>query len=1042
MEDELEPPQLLMRISSPQPSFTLISPEPLGPPRLLLRLSSPVNKRNVSESSKTSNEQWRISDVETVQDSRHFQTSSTNLTNGQKSPMMSANTPSTHISPNSTPPLLTRMNMGEDPVVSPSLLDRLSHQPVLGNMNTATNVTNLFPKLNSRKRKMGQHQAGNEREKRICPGTHPSINPPGETFVSELVRHSNVSVKTSLEPNHCCASPTISQKGSLPHNGIESSRENPLISTKSSHQCTLSSLMTRERVAWATLKSYLPSLNPNDKSELEQNGQLHSVDSRRPLLSFSPIEMMNSENMQNILKPSLQPSIQAPMVKSFCTTNQSETKLAAARIFCSPTTKNFKVLEKQSSTPTALNIDEEYTSLENQTKNLEGEGRKYAGGLTEQKDVDSMRRSATTDIAASTAAKPVMARPTVEAKPIRVPNYGMIPKYLRYNHWDPSIDFSPCTSDWTLSAKALARPSASEFNNYYAMKTINENPNLFKIITPIHIETFENYLISHPNQPFVKSVIQGLRDGFWPWAMTNQPGYPITNDESNPTPKEIKKADFLRNQLSTELAKDRFSPSFGNQLLPGMYCMPIYAVPKTLNSPDLRWVTDQSFGKFSLNSMSEHEKVTGYPLDNMTQFGEMLLDLERREPGRKRVVWKSDISEAYRILPMHPLWQIKQINAVDGNFYVDRCNTFGGCASGSIFIAFNSLVAWIAKEIKGIKYLGNYVDDSSGCAYADDMDYYAPYDMAFPREQVILLRLWDEIGIPHKLKKQTYGAPLIVIGINVDPNTMTLSLPDDSKIRMINELTWWSENGKKEKIKRWYRMGGWINWGLNVYPTLRPALNNFYPKLKGRRDSSAQIWVNNSIRNDFKWAIKILQCLSGVRLLKSITWGVNEATITILCDACPTGMGFWNPTTHQAFVSPTPDNVNPDLIFYFEALCVLSALQYAHDHSSTSKQRIIIYTDNLNTVDIFCTFRALPAYNHFLKAAVDILTEGEHDLRVLHIHGSDNVVADALSRSNFSTALSNIPQLKISNFYPWDWYTNGTTHTFQPPQHTLGVDEL
>lgn len=80
------------------------------------------------------------------------------------------------------------------------------------------------------------------------------------------------------------------------------------------------------------------------------------------------------------------------------------------------------------------------------------------------------------------------------------------------------------------------------------MKTINENQNLFKIVTPIQVTKFEQYLKSHPNQPFVKSVLQGLCEGFWPWATTNQPGYPITNDESNATPREPRKAEFLHNQ--------------------------------------------------------------------------------------------------------------------------------------------------------------------------------------------------------------------------------------------------------------------------------------------------------------------------------------------------------------------------------------------------------------------------------------------------------------------------------------------------------------
>ena len=189
------------------------------------------------------------------------------------------------------------------------------------------------------------------------------------------------------------------------------------------------------------------------------------------------------------------------------------------------------------------------------------------------------------------------------------------------------------------------------------MTTINENRDLFKIVTPIHIHTFESYLETHPNPLFVQSVCQGLREGFWPWASTNWADHPLINNELRPTPHNIKKAEFIHSQMTTELTKNRVSPSFGNELKPGMYCMPIYTVPKP-HSSDLWLVAYQSYGPFSLNSMIDHEQVTGYPLDNMTQFGKMLLHLEKQEPERKQVVWKSDISEAYQILPMHPLWQI------------------------------------------------------------------------------------------------------------------------------------------------------------------------------------------------------------------------------------------------------------------------------------------------------------------------------------------------------------------------------------------------
>jgi hypothetical protein len=408
------------------------------------------------------------------------------------------------------------------------------------------------------------------------------------------------------------------------------------------------------------------------------------------------------------------------------------------------------------------------------------------------------------------------------------------------------------------------------------------------------------------------------------------------------------------------------------------------------------------------------------------------------------VAWKSDIAEAYRIIPMHPRWQIKQVNTIDGKRHIDRCNAFGGCASGALFIAFDSLVAWIAKRKKGVRYLGNYVDDSWGCGLEGDYTFYAPYQKAYPRDQTTLLLLWDELGIPHREPKQIHGPQIPIIGINVDVNELTFALTADAKNKLIDELLWWCKPGRKEKLRRWYQVGGWVNWALNVYPRLRPALNHFYPKLKGRRDSTSLLWVNNHIRDDFGWAVRILRQSAGVHLLRSISWDTTDATWTIYCDACPDGMGFWYPDLNIGFYSPTPSYEQPDLIFYFEALCVLSALFDAHRRTATGRNgRFLIYTDNSNTVDIFNTFRALPPYNHLLRAAVDILNWGEHDLRVLHIPGTKNAVADALSRAEFSRALSLSPNLKVATFEPWSWSpdVNGSLQ-FQPPRGTLGAEDL
>src|SRR5258708_38500193 len=47
---------------------------------------------------------------------------------------------------------------------------------------------------------------------------------------------------------------------------------------------------------------------------------------------------------------------------------------------------------------------------------------------------------------------------------------------------------------------------------------IHEYPYLFKVVTLICIESLRSLLVSHPNCPFVESILSGFKDRFWPAA--------------------------------------------------------------------------------------------------------------------------------------------------------------------------------------------------------------------------------------------------------------------------------------------------------------------------------------------------------------------------------------------------------------------------------------------------------------------------------------------------------------------------------------------
>jgi len=300
----------------------------------------------------------------------------------------------------------------------------------------------------------------------------------------------------------------------------------------------------------------------------------------------------------------------------------------------------------------------------------------------------------------------------------------------------------------------------------------------------------------------------------------------------------------------------------------------------------------------------------------------------------------------------------------------------------------------------------------------------------------------SDLGVPHKECKQLSGSPLTVIGISIDPNRLMYTLPEDTHAWLVSELrSWTTPCGFCAPVRRWQQTAGWINWALNVFPLLCPALNNFYPKISGRSNPNQKVWMNNTIQEDFLWALRTLEKCDGVLLLKSFDWSTDDATATIYCDACLSGMGFWYPALHLGFYANTPPDIDSEFIFYFEALCVLCALRDTCRHSSPGG-RLVLYTDNHNCVDMFNTLRALPEHNLLLRAAIDLLTDNHHVLHVLHVPGAENEVADALSQCDFARAIELDPELQINPFEPYRLVHHDKTLSLQPPRDTLGAFRL
>ncbi len=578
----------------------------------------------------------------------------------------------------------------------------------------------------------------------------------------------------------------------------------------------------------------------------------------------------------------------------------------------------------------------------------------------------------------------------------------------------------------------------TEYENVAALTTLHENPHLFKITTPIDIGAFESALAQHPNQPFVKSVMIGLHEGFWPWANTRPTnGYPITWDHSHMSLRTKMEQQFISEYKDSKLAAGQFSPPFGPELLPGMYSTPVHVVPKP-HSEGLWLVSNMSAGVFASNMMIKHVDIAGVQLDMLHNFFAALLRfhcMSDFNANANLVAWKSDVLKAYRICPMSPLWQLKQIvttgyltDAQKAAGYrevikcsVDNNNNFRGQGSFCIFYSVNGLITWIAINVEDVEDLFCYSDDDFSWDLATLIAYYEPYGEFFPVKQVKLMQLWDRLGVPHSRIKQVSGRILAIINFDIDVNKMTVTLPPTSKEDLLSNLKVFIASTQRP-LTDFHQILGWSNWSFNIFPLIKLGLCNLYKKMAGKENGFALMHINEAIKDDLKWMVRHISECRGMLCFKAKDWDpYTEAMSTLECDVCLTGMGFYHLQDRLSFVCLVPDLVDEKpLIFFFEALCMCCAVHWsAKNHvSSTTPLHLTLKTDNHNTIDIFNMLKVMPLYNPILKSTVDMLIEYDIDLHVVHIPGVRNVVADALLRSKLDKAAQLCPGLDIERFQP------------------------
>lgn len=217
-------------------------------------------------------------------------------------------------------------------------------------------------------------------------------------------------------------------------------------------------------------------------------------------------------------------------------------------------------------------------------------------------------------------------------------------------------------------------------------------------------------------------------------------------------------------------------------------------------------------------------------------------------------------------------------------------------------------------------------------------------------------------------------------------------------------------------LRKFDHLAGWMNWGFNVFPLLRPSLNSLYAKIAPLSNPYGGVTVSQRISDELEWAERHIKQSDGVVILRELDWTPKLADFTIFCDASKTGLGIWLSDSNEGFIAKVPSKIPEQMNFFREALAASCAIDFVAKRRPNSK--IVIDLDNENTVNMLSSFAAKPEYNPLLIFVSTKMIEYRLQLKALHIAGVSNRIADALSRHQIAAAKALSPGINITSFNP------------------------
>ena len=433
-------------------------------------------------------------------------------------------------------------------------------------------------------------------------------------------------------------------------------------------------------------------------------------------------------------------------------------------------------------------------------------------------------------------------------------------------------------------------------------------------------------------------------------------------------------------KLSKEVDAGRIAGPFSEPPFPNFRVSPLGVVPKKAPG-EFRIIHHLSYPKgSSVNDgiSSSNTSVQYARVDDAIRLIKLA--------GPNCFMAKTDINNAFRIIPIQPSDYNLLGMMWNGFYFHDRCMPMGCASSCKTFETFSTAVEWIARHKLLIELIIHLLDDFL---------LVAPHFVLCQTQLNQFLQLCEFLGIPIAPEK-TCGPSQILsfAGIELDSILMEARLPLD-KVDKCHQAILCFLSRKKVTLKELQSVIGLLQFACSVVVPGRPFLRRLIDLTIGVQSEYHFIRLNREAKQDLAVWQEFLSNFNGKSFFLDEHW-LSSEKLDLYTDAAG-GVGFGAVFGSKWFYGSWPSNWLHRNIAVLEFFPIVLALSLWGN--MMSNKCILFFSDNEAVVQVInkqsCKDKTLMI---FVRKMVTICLKQNIVFKAKHVPGVDNKLADALSR--------------------------------------------